>query len=66
EARRESVGRDRARLAGEALDRFMLTMAGDLPGYEEAARAFWRPVSYTHLTLPTTTFGCRSRWAPCH
>ncbi len=20
------------------------------------------PVSYTHLTLPTTTFGCRSRW----
>ncbi|WP_199099378.1 DUF2239 family protein [Dyella sp. ASV21] len=42
EARRESVGRDRARLAGEALDRFMLTMAGDLPGYEEAARAFWR------------------------
>ncbi len=23
-------------------------------------------VSYTHLTLPTTTFGCRSRWAPDH
>uniref|UniRef100_UPI0018EC0E52 hypothetical protein n=1 Tax=Dyella sp. ASV21 TaxID=2795114 RepID=UPI0018EC0E52 len=22
------------------------------------------PVSYTHLTLPTTTFGCRSRWSP--
>ena len=23
-------------------------------------------VSYTHLTLPTTTFGCRSRWSPYH
>ena len=22
-------------------------------------------VSYTHLTLPTITSGCRSRWAPC-
>ena len=22
------------------------------------------PVSYTHLTLPTTTYGCRSRWSP--
>lgn len=42
DARRQSQGRDRGRVAGEALDRFMLTMAGDLPGYEEAARAFWR------------------------
>ena len=25
-----------------------------------------RPVSYTHLTLPTTTHGCRSRWSPYH
>ena len=24
------------------------------------------PVSYTHLTLPTICFKCRSRWAPCH
>ena len=24
------------------------------------------PVSYTHLTLPTTLCMCRSRWAPCH
>nr|WP_233158973.1 hypothetical protein [Chromobacterium sp. ASV5] len=22
------------------------------------------PVSYTHLTLPTTRHQCRSRWAP--
>ena len=24
------------------------------------------PVSYTHLTLPTTTCLCRSRWSPYH
>ena len=24
------------------------------------------PVSYTHLTLPTTTPQCRSRWSPYH
>ena len=23
-------------------------------------------VSYTHLTLPTTVQGCRSRWSPYH
>lgn len=34
--------RAQAREAGESVDRFMLAMAGDLPGYEEASRAFWR------------------------
>ena len=24
------------------------------------------PVSYTHLTLPTTRLVCRSRWSPYH
>ena len=24
------------------------------------------PVSYTHLTLPTTARRCRSRWSPYH
>ena len=24
------------------------------------------PVSYTHLTLPTTLNSCRSRWSPYH
>ena len=24
------------------------------------------PVSYTHLTLPTTPVACRSRWSPYH
>ena len=23
-------------------------------------------VSYTHLTLPTKPYGCRSRWSPYH
>lgn len=42
EARRADGGRERARLAGEAVDRFMLAMTGDLPKHEEASRAFWR------------------------
>ena len=25
-----------------------------------------KPVSYTHLTLPTTLPRCRSRWSPYH
>ena len=25
-----------------------------------------KPVSYTHLTLPTIVSGCRSRWSPYH
>ena len=25
-----------------------------------------KPVSYTHLTLPTTVGPCRSRWSPYH
>ena len=25
-----------------------------------------RPVSYTHLTLPTNNAQCRSRWSPYH
>lgn len=42
EARRNVSAKDRARLAGEAADRFMRVVAGDLPGYEEASRALWR------------------------
>jgi hypothetical protein len=52
EARRSSSQRDRTRLAGEAVDRFMSAMTGDLPGYEEATRAFWRKErkQFTQLT----------------
>ena len=42
EARRAGSAKDQARQAGEALDRAMRTLAGDLPGYEDASRAFWR------------------------
>ncbi|BFI97439.1 MAG: DUF2239 family protein [Rhodanobacter sp.] len=42
EARRNVGAKDRARLAGEAADRFMRVVAGDLAGYEEASRALWR------------------------
>lgn len=37
-ALKEADGPDRARRAKEATYRFMTTMAGDLPGYEEATR----------------------------
>jgi hypothetical protein len=42
DARRGNGPRDRARRSAEALERFMLAMAGDLPGYEEATRCFYR------------------------
>jgi uncharacterized protein len=42
EARRANQGKDRARQSQEAVYRFMTTMAGDLPGFEEALRAFYR------------------------
>jgi hypothetical protein len=41
EAGRVNAGRDRARRAQEAAYRFMSAMAGDLPGFEEATRAFF-------------------------
>ncbi|HEV2540725.1 MAG TPA: DUF2239 family protein [Frateuria sp.] len=39
---REGGAAQRARESAEAVDRFMLAMTGDLPGHEEASRAFWR------------------------
>lgn len=42
EARRAHRERDAVRVAGEAVDRFMSAMTGNLPGHEEASRAFWR------------------------
>ena len=34
-------------------------------GHRRVAHAL-QPVSYTHLTLPTICFKCRSRWSPYH
>ena len=42
EARRAGSAKEQARQASEAADRTMRTLAGDLPGFEEASRAFWR------------------------
>ncbi len=42
EARRTNQGKDRLRSAQEAAYRFMSTMAGNEPGFEEAARALFR------------------------
>ena len=33
---------------------------------QEELRQTVEPVSYTHLTLPTTICECRSRWSPDH
>lgn len=51
-ASREGAPADRIRLAREAVDRIMLDLAGDLPGYEEASRAFHRhePDRFATLT----------------
>lgn len=51
EARRSHRERDAVRLAGEAVDRFMHAMTGDLPDHEEASRAFWRKESERFLQL---------------
>lgn len=40
-ARRESAGGDRIRRSQEAAFRFMTSIAGDQPGYEEAIRALY-------------------------
>jgi hypothetical protein len=40
-ARKADPGLERRRLAQAAADRFMATMAGNRPGYEEAARALY-------------------------
>jgi hypothetical protein len=41
EARRANAGKDRVRRAQESAYRFLSAMAGDLPGFEEAARALF-------------------------
>jgi hypothetical protein len=41
EARRREQGRQRVRLALDAAARFMSTMGGNLPGFEEATRALY-------------------------
>ena len=51
QASRGSNAKDRARRAVESVDRFMRVIGGELPGYEEASRAFYRGdrESFAHL-----------------
>jgi uncharacterized protein len=42
EAKRTGHGKERARRSQDAVYRFMTTMAGDFPNFEEALRAFYR------------------------
>jgi uncharacterized protein len=42
EAKKGSASADRARQSQEAVYKFMTVMAGDLPGFEEGLRAFYR------------------------
>jgi uncharacterized protein len=50
-AKRSNQTQDRARQAQDSVYRFMSTMAGDLPGFEEALRAFYakRPVEVRRI-----------------
>ena len=38
----------------------------DLLNHGTTLQELEKPVSYTHLTLPTTSRRCRSRWSPYH
>ena len=50
----------------EAMELFKLPRKlGETPEGEPVSASIG-PVSYTHLTLPTITSGCRSRWSPYH
>jgi uncharacterized protein len=51
EARHVHAGRDTARAAREAVYRFMSAIAGDLPGFEDAARALFAGERARFVTL---------------
>lgn len=51
QAMRNHGAKDRARLAQESVDRFMLAMTGDLSQHEEASRAFYRHERERFITL---------------
>lgn len=51
QALRDNGAKERARQSVESVDRFMRVMAGDLAGYEEASRAFYRAERKRFATL---------------
>ena len=53
--------------AGDALNVFASSENSYEFKFAPIEGAAWnKPVSYTHLTLPTTRHQCRSRWSPYH
>ena len=48
------------------LDRVSFTYEGTQREILHEVSLNVKPVSYTHLTLPTMPTGCRSRWSPYH
>ena len=42
------------------------TIAAIGMGVRQSMGLYLKPVSYTHLTLPTKVLVCRSRWSPYH
>ena len=45
---------------------YVLIHLGNINNSERENKGREKTVSYTHLTLPTNTLGCRSRWSPYH
>ena len=44
----------------------VVTCVADVTHRADMVALASEPVSYTHLTLPTICFKCRSRWSPDH
>ena len=44
----------------------LLAMSQNFNMHQNHVEGLLKPVSYTHLTLPTRRDSCRSRWSPYH
>ena len=53
-------------MARKAAKQLMQKTASNPDDIDAVIVATTTPVSYTHLTLPTTVALCRSRWSPYH
>ena len=52
----------------KSFNNFKITQVSDFHNtyYGRGGKHLLKPVSYTHLTLPTILRSCRSRWSPYH
>ena len=51
---------------GQAKELHFFDRCWETPFDESDVERYHRSVSYTHLTLPTSSVMCRSRWSPYH